>query len=189
MASGNAIPPRRRRDCCGANRLINRLPGRPPGGMMDTLEGELERFAAALIDAQQTLRDILSRKRAALTCADATALAELQGPEAEAAQRLQVLAAWRSQLLRKAHDSGRRVGSLTELAGSLVSPIVETLERARRQAAEIQQETWVQWVIIHRCCSFYGDVVEMIAQGGRKSPTYHQPDLSRSSSVVLDACA
>ena len=161
--------------------------------MPQTLLTELERFATSLIDAQETLLEIMRRKRTALTTSNTAALAALEAPETEAAQRLQVLVTWRAKLLQAARHIGRNFDSLTDLAHSLVAPqssaVVTLLEQARRLAVAVQQESWVQWVITNRCCNFYGEVLELIAHGGRKSPTYHQADWSRHGGALLDASA
>lgn len=154
---------------------------------------ELERFATALIDAQQTMLEIMRRKRMALTASDTASLTALQTPELEAAQQLQWLLSWRAKLLQAAKKNGNRFDTLTDLTESLTGPrsgvVASLLSRARRMAADLQQESWVQWVIINRCCNYYGEVLELIAHGGKKSPTYHDADYSRHGGALIDASA
>ena len=161
--------------------------------MLDTLPAELEQFAEKLIDAEQALFEILQRKRQALTAADLQALTALQGPESDAARRLQELVSWRAGLLDRARQAGRRCESLMDLAQSLPGPqsnrLLTLLKTGQRLARAVRHESWVQWVITNRCSNFYGEVLELIAQGGKKSPTYGERSWSHRGGAVLDANA
>ena len=161
--------------------------------MPDKFPAELEQFAATLIDAQEALLQILHRKRTALATADLEMMAALQTPEAEAARRLQELVAWRARLLESARRAGHPGETLTELAqalfGSQPSRLTHLLKTAQRRAKEVRQESWVQWVITNRCCNFYSEVLELIAQGGKKPPTYHEQAWAHRGGAVLDANA
>lgn len=156
---------------------------------------ELERFAAALIEAQQALLEILRRKRKALASSDLAALAALESPETAAAQKLQTLVAWRARILDIAQRAGKKFENLSDLAQSLTGPqkakVVAALEAARALAAELQQESWIHWVITNRCCNFYGEVLELIAHGGKKPPTYQSSntDWVQRGGAVLNASA
>ena len=161
--------------------------------MPDELLAELEQFAEKLIDAEQSLFDVLRRKRAALTSADLDTMAALQAPETEAARRLQELVSWRAGILARALQTGHRCESLTGLVQTL--PVEKTgklralLKSAQRLARAVREESWTQWVITNRCCNFYGEVLELIAHGGRKSPTYDERSWSHHGGAVLDANA
>jgi hypothetical protein len=160
--------------------------------MPEHLAAELERFAIALQEAQQCLLTVLRTKRAALAGSDATALAALQEPELEAARRLQTLVTWRGRLLERARNDGHSCETLIDLAGALgpsANIVTARLRESRQLAAEIRHESWVQWVITNRCCNFYSELLELIAQGGRKPATYHDTNPHRSTAALLDAKA
>lgn len=161
--------------------------------MADRLLEELERFATSLIDAQQTLLDLMKQKRIALASSDIIVLGSLEPAETEAAQKLQSLITWRSKLLDAARRAGREFENLTEFAQSLHAPpgsnVIDLLERAKSLAAELQQESWVHWVITNRCCNFYGEVLELIAHHGKKPPTYQSTDWVQRGGAVLNASA
>jgi hypothetical protein len=161
--------------------------------MTETLVTELERFAAALIETQRELLDILRRKRTALSASDLDALEALRMPESDAAQRLQSLVAWRTKLLEASRLAGKTHNTLIDLAQSLrdgrTPELVSALQSARTLATELQRESWVHWVITNRCCHFYGQLLELIAHGGKKPPTYQSSDWVRRGGVVLNASA
>lgn len=161
--------------------------------MADGLLTELERFAGAMIDAQQSLLEILQRRRTALAASDLETLAALQAPETTAAQRLESLITWRKKLLDSAQRAGMKFGTLLDLAQSISAPqeqaVVTQLQSARKLAAELQQEGWVQWVITNRCCHYYNEVIERITQGGQTAPTYQSNDWLQRGGAVLNASA
>jgi hypothetical protein len=161
--------------------------------MPENLLAELERFAATLIDAQEALLRILRRKRIALAAADLETISALQPQEAEAARQLQTLVSWRARILQSARDAGQSCETLTELAHALLGPsagrLTDMLKSAQRLAADVRQESWVQWVITNRCCNFYSEVLELIAQGGKKPPTYYEQAWTHHGGAVLDANA
>lgn len=161
--------------------------------MSESILSELNAFAAALIEAQETLLEIMRRKRIALTTSDTAALETLQAPELEAARKLQVLVAWRARLLQAAKRTGGGFPTIwdltTSLTGSRSAPVLALLERARQLAGDLRQESWVQWVITNRCCNYYGEVLELISHNGKKSPTYHEADSARRGGALIDACA
>ncbi len=161
--------------------------------MAEILLKELERFAAALIEAQRTLLEVLRRKCGLLASSDLNGLAALQATETEAAQRLQTIVSWRAKLLDAAKRGGLNCETLTELARSLDGPkragVLASLAAAHQLALQLQQESWVHWVITNRCCNFYGEVLELIAHGGKKSPTYQSEDWVERGGAVLNASA
>lgn len=161
--------------------------------MSESLLAELERFARKLIDAQETLLQIMRRKRTALTTSDLAALEAIQVPEQEAAQQLQTLVSWRGTLLKSAQRGIGRFETLTDLAKSLSPaqspPVIALFDQAQRLAIELRQESWVQWIITNRCCNFYSEVLELIAQGGKKAPTYDPAEWAQRGGALMDASA
>jgi hypothetical protein len=163
--------------------------------MAGSFLAEMERFAASLIEAQQALLDILRRKRKALASSDLAALEALEPPESAAAQKLQTLVAWRARILDAARRAGKTFETLSDLVQSLPDPrkneAIAALATARALAAELQQESWIHWVITNRCCNFYGEVLELIAHGGKKAPTYQSSDTDwvQRGGAVLNASA
>lgn len=142
--------------------------------MSERLAAELEQLTAAVLAAQQHLLELLRQKRRALTAADLPAVEALQPAETQAAVRLQALLEWRTKLLAKAQESGLAAPTLTDLAGRMGNPAQtrSLLESSRRTALELQRESWVHWILTNRCAQHGRDVLDRIAHGGKRAPTY-----------------
>jgi len=175
---------------------------------------ETARFVAALEATQQELLATLRLQRRALALADSAELERLNAAAADAARRLDHLAAWRRRLLeqadcrvklassagglsrtKQASSYGIPTASLSAILAQTVSLEAEQL-RGRLQAvqqrfAEVRREAWIQWVVTHRSQSFYSEMLELISHGGQKPPVYGEgPSTSPSKrGVVLDAAA
>lgn len=152
---------------------------------LTTFLDRLERVQAALVE-------LFAEKRRSLVTARTSELAQLAAREAEAAKALQEVVADRSRLLSDARRSGYRtdsIGGLVPLMGALVpAEWVERLRRAEAVAAQLREESWVHWIISHRCYNHYTELLDLIAHGGETSPTYsRQPDRSAAGGVLLDA--
>lgn len=160
--------------------------------MSARLTTELEQFAAAILAAQQHLLDLLRRKRNALAASDLPAVETFQLAETQAAERLQALLAWRTKLLAKARESGIAVTTLTDLARRIggSDAVLSLLETSRRTALELQRESWVHWILTNRCAQSCRDVLDRIAHGGKRAPTYHPDDTTAGvGGTLLNASA
>lgn len=156
---------------------------------------DLTRFVDALEATQQELLEILRKQRAALVRAQAAELERLNQEASDAARRLQQLTAWRTRLLEQAAREATPAASLAVVLARSITPQAETL-RARLQLihqrfAEMRREAWIQWIIAQRSQSLFVDLLDLIAHGGEKPPTY-QADPSQSmptGGAMLDAAA
>jgi hypothetical protein len=154
---------------------------------------ELEQFAAAILAAQQQMLDLLRRKRAALVASDLAELDAFHVPETQAAERLQAMIAWRETLLAKANQAGFSQTNLTNLAQRIGRPpnhAGELLKSSRRIAAELQRESWVHWILANRCTQHCRELIDRIAHGGKRAPTYQPGEPSSGvGGALLNASA
>jgi|GEM_PF-6957604 len=161
--------------------------------MTDQLKLELEQFAVAMLAAQHHLLELLRLKRQALASANMPALDAMALPESQAAERLQTLIASRANLLAKARHAGFTEPTLTDLARKLgagtANGALRLLETSRLKAVELQREGWVHWVLANRSANYYRELLDRIAHGGKKSPTYHQGETAVSGGTLLNASA
>ena len=62
--------------------------------------------------------------------------------------------------------------------------------RAQQRTAELQRESWIHWIVSHRCYNHYTELLDMIAHGGALAPTYgDKPSTTTSGGALLDAAA
>ena len=165
-----------------------------------TLLHELTQFLTSLEQTQQELLTLFAAKRQALKGFQSEELIRLSGREGELSARLQELVKERSGLLKKARDAGFAVESLLEFAGAIgktvgdsrvlraLELIRDRIHESQLRTAKLQQESWVHWIISHRCYNHYTELLEMIAHGGHRAPTYGDT-LATTGGAVLDAAA
>lgn len=160
--------------------------------MSPPLLNEVKQFLSALEATQEEFAELFRRKRTALTQARADELLRLAESEAALAQRLQAALGHRQRILQGAGREGLPCKSLAELtpdiAGDESDQLQSRIERARRMSDRIRQESWIHWIIANRTCSHYTELLNLIANCGRKAPTYSQKSCEESrGGVILDA--
>jgi len=154
---------------------------------------EIRQFLAALESTQNDMLSLFERKRAALHKAIPSELMQLAEPEAELASRMQRLLQHRGRILEAARQAGLPDESVQVLVGRIGSgtgDLTPRIQRAKYKSDELRRESWVQWVITHRACSHYGNLLDIIANCGEKRPTYSQDQgHTTSGGAILDASA
>ncbi len=162
---------------------------------------EISQFLTLLAETQQNLLALFEIKRQALDSFQPQELMTLSAREEELGARLQSLVHERSGLLRKARDEGFTVTSLMELSGAIEKTVDDVrvlkaieLIRARivqsqKRTVMLQHESWVHWIIAHRCYNHFTELVDLIAHGGRPAPTYGDKPTSATGGALLDAAA
>jgi hypothetical protein len=155
--------------------------------------GAVRRFLAELEAAQIALRSLLADKRRALTAADAGELERIGAHEAERIRELQTLLSRRREILARAAEGGAPLESISELVeaagGEHAVELKQQIERIRRAADEIRRETWVHWIVARSVSSHYSELLELIANCGRETPTYDERPIAhaRGGGAILDA--
>src|SRR4029079_9563395 len=110
-----------------------------------------------------------------------------------ATQRLQALLGRRNRLLERGRQQGLAFDTVSALAAAIAGDERAAFERRFTQAqkgiAQLRHESWVHWIISHRCYNHYSELVDLIAQGGQTAPTYDKrlASTAAASGAVLDA--
>ena len=166
-----------------------------------TLLHELSRLLTALEETQENMLALFTAKRQALDTFQSQELIRLSAREGELAARLQEIVKQRINLLVKARDAGFVVESLLELAGAIgrtvgdarVLRAVELLQgrinKAQQRTTRLQQESWVHWIISHRCYNHFTELLDLIAHGGHPAPTYGDRAPSAAGGALIDTAA
>jgi len=166
-----------------------------------TLLHELAQFLTALEQAQENLLTLFTAKRKALDTFQSEELLRLSAREGELAARLSELVKERMGLLLKARDAGFVVESLLELAGAVgrtvgdarvlraIELIQGRIRQSQQRTTRLQHESWVHWIISHRCYNHFTELIDLIAHGGHPAPTYGDKTSAATGGALLDAAA
>ena len=162
--------------------------------MEHRLTDEIRRYLDLLLPLQQELTDFFAAKRNALAAAEPERLLPLNDTEAELASRFRSLLGQRGRILHSAAQAGFPSDSLQNLTARLepadATGLQQQISRARAAAVRLRTESWTQWIIAERSARHYGEILDLIALGGRRSPIY---DAQKSGTVpggaILDASA
>ncbi len=160
--------------------------------MSAPLLNEVKQFLERLEATQEEFTQLFQRKRTALCQARTDELLQIAQSEASLAQRLQAALEHRQRILHDACQEGLPSKSLSELAATLSGDerdqFESRIERARGMSDRIRQESWIHWIIAHRTYSHYTELLNLIANCGKKAPTYSQkPSKESTGGVILDA--
>lgn len=140
-----------------------------------TLLHELTRFLTALEEAQENLLALFTAKRRAIDAFQSQELMRLPAQEGALVARLQELVKERTDLLLRARDAGFVVESLLELAGAIgktvgdarvlraIELIKGRIMQAQHRTARLQHESWVHWIISHRCYNHFTELLDAAA--------------------------
>ena len=166
-----------------------------------TLLHEISQFLTALEQTQQGLLELFTAKRKALNTFQSQELIRLSGTEEELAARLHEFVKERVELLLKARDAGFVVESLLELAGAIGKTVGDArvlraielirgrIMQSQQRTIKLQHESWVHWVISHRCYNHFTELLDLIAHGGHPAPTYGDRTPTAIGGALLDAAA
>src|SRR5262245_28697963 len=133
------------------------------------LRNDLLRLTGALLQAQQEFGALFSAKTAALRELRQEALVGLSTIEEELTARMQGLLRQRRNLLERAGGLGLKTNTLVKLAGAIGTDggaLVAQLRQVEKNAARLRHESWIHWIISHRCCRHYSELLELIAHHG-----------------------
>lgn len=143
--------------------------------MHEEWERELAAFLQELSTIQGKVIDLLNRKQRLLATADAEGLAAIAPEETEIEDQLKRCMARRSELLEKAAGQGLPADRITNLAGAigpsrrLRHQLAETTHKARL----MQIHNLTNWMLNQRTLIHLSQLIEIIATGGQRRPTYH----------------
>ena len=143
-----------------------------------------------LMQTQQDLLAMLSKKRELVLARDNDALRLLHLEEEKLVARLQACCEQRQQLLDQAQEHGMPAQSLERLAGSLPGEsrtrLRPGLRDARRQSRLLQHQSLANWVLVQRSLLHLSQMMEIIATGGRMRPTYGKESPNSSGGALVD---
>ena len=160
--------------------------------MAVSLLSRVKKFLHALEAIQDELLELYERKRLAITRAEATEMRALAQTEAKLTQTMQGFIQQRQQILNDAGGAQLPSDSILDLVaavgGDEQPQLEERVVQSRKKSERIRRESWVHWVVSQRALNHYRDLLDLIADHGRKSPTYsHGARRQSTGGAILDA--
>jgi hypothetical protein len=160
--------------------------------MASRLLEEVTQFLTALEAAQEELLSVYKSRRAAMTAARAAQMQQLAEAESKITAELQKHLAERQRILEEAARNGYPSDSVLSLvsaiAGSEREELEERIVRSRLRSEKIRKESWVQWIVSQRALLHYNEMLNLIAECGKRSPTYsREPNARSAGGAILDA--
>lgn len=159
----------------------------------DPWEQDITDLLNELSATQGDLLSLLHDKRHSIVARDTAALAEIATREQAIVVRLQTCQAHRRELLDRAATQRLPGDSIRSLAKLLPEPaksdLAEQVEEAAKQFRLLNHQSLTNWVLIQRSLLHLSQLLEIIATGGRKSPTYGKVESARPGGSLVDQAA
>ena len=163
---------------------------RPVPATADGWEAPLSELLSDLSDTQTELLEVLGRKRGLLASGDRAGLAEIQPEEQALSERLAECQQRRQRLLDAAGEQGLPKNDLRSLAEAMPADARKSLRpkirEARSRARILQHQSLTNWVLVQRTLLHLSQMIEIVATGGEKAPTYEKSGPSASGGVLMD---
>lgn len=158
--------------------------------MESHVESQLAKLLNDILEIQGDLLSLLSKKRQLLAESDTEGLANIAPEEERLAGMLGECVARREYLLEEARKEGFTGDTLSSLArtvsGGRNSQLDGKARQARRQANLLRTSNLTNWLVIQRTLLHLSQMIEIIATGGRKSPTYGDKETVQPSGSLVD---
>jgi hypothetical protein len=140
------------------------------------LPHDIEELLVAIDETQEALGAAYRNKREAIREANAPEIDRLTKIEEARVAELQVHLRRREQILQRARQMGLPADSFTTLVQTFREPFRESLlahiAQTRRVSDENRRESWILWIVCKQSLRFFSEVVELIANGGRRAAIY-----------------
>jgi len=158
--------------------------------MESHVETQLATLLNDILEIQGDLLALLSKKRQLLAESDKDGLAKIAPEEERLAGQLGECVARREHLLDEARNEGFNGDTLSSLArnvgGGRNSQLDGKARQARQQAKLLRTSNLTNWLVIQRTLLHLSQMIEIIATGGQKSPTYGDKETVQPEGRLVD---
>ncbi len=162
---------------------------------MDTQlwEAEISALLNDLSGTQSELLGLLEEKRRLLVAGDAAGLQALTAREEAVITRLQDCQDLRARLLAQAAEQqlpGESIRALAKaMPGAARKQLLAQVDEASRRFRLLGHHSLANWVLIQRSLLHLSQLIEIIATGGRRRPTYGKTDDCHCGGSLVDQAA
>jgi hypothetical protein len=140
------------------------------------LSNEIDHLLSAIMALQEELAAVYRAKRDAVRRANAAEIDRLTVREERLVGVLKVHLRQRHQILQRVNPIVGPRDTLEKLVQSFAEPLrsrlLARMEEIRRLVETNRRESWVLWIVSKQSLRLFGDMLELIANGGRKAPVY-----------------
>jgi hypothetical protein len=140
------------------------------------LSNEIDQLLNAIIARQEELAVVYRAKRDAVRRASAAEIDRLTVREERLVEALKVHLRQRHQILQRVNPMVGPGDTLEKLMRSFAEPLrsrlLARMEEIRRLVEANRRESWVLWIVSKQSLRLFGDMLELVANGGRKAPVY-----------------
>jgi len=143
---------------------------------------------------QDELLQLLTQKREAMVASDMEAMDGLQDREVQLGQRLQEIQSRREVLLKQAKEQGLPSDNLGAVLASVGDAedgkLGHDMVKAQTKSRVLQEQTLTNWVLAQKSLLHLSQLLEIIATGGRNTPTYgEEGSATHSRGSLVDEAA
>jgi hypothetical protein len=153
-------------------------------------ESDIASLLGTLSDVQRDLLSVLTEKRNVLAAGDIPGIDAIAAREAELVPRLQACQARRQELLARAADDGLPADSIQSLAAALPAASRGRMQSDVKQAQDrsrfLQSECLTNWVLVQQMLLHLSQLIEIIATGGQRKPTYGNGSERQGGGFLVD---
>lgn len=159
------------------------------------LSNEIDRLLTAILALQQELAAVYRAKREAVRRAIAAEIDRLNQREERLVTDLKVHVRQRHQILQRVNPMVGPSDTLEKLVRSFSDPhrgrLLARMDEIRRLVEANRRESWVLWIVSKQSLRLFADMLDLIANGGRKAPVYFAGLGNEMSfgGAILDASA
>ena len=140
------------------------------------LSNEIDQLLSAIVALQEELAGVYRAKRDAVRKASAAEIDGLTVLEERLVDTLKAHLRQRHQILQRVNPMVGPGDTLEKLVRSFAEPLrgklLAKMEEIRRLVEANRRESWVLWIVSKQSLRLFGDMLELIANGGRKAPVY-----------------
>jgi hypothetical protein len=159
------------------------------------LSNEIDQLLIAIVALQEELAAVYRAKREAVRKALAAEIDRLNQREERLVADLRVRLRQRHQILQRVNPMVAPSDTLEKLVRSFAEPrrsrLLARMEEIRHLVEANRRESWVLWIVSKQSLRLFGDLLDLIANGGRKAPVYFAGFGNEISfgGAILDASA
>jgi hypothetical protein len=140
------------------------------------LINEIEQLLIAITSLQEELAAVYRAKREAVRRANAAEIDRLNKREERLVADLKARLRHRHQILQRVNPVVGPSDTLENLMRSCSDPdrsrLLARMDEIRRLVEANRRESWVLWIVSKQSLRLFGDMLDLIANGGRKAPVY-----------------